>query len=186
MLLDFFVAAPGFGAGGGAARRARPIEVDFGDARQIFHVGASSCGAYGNPAGIDAAMARWGSLPLAELAAPAAALARGGDRRSTRSRRRSSSLLEAILRSTPEARALFAPDGPLLLEGDVFRCADLGDTIERLGAEGSAPFYDGDIAAAVVAHVAAGGGALTAEDLRRYEAIARAPLRRRATAGATC
>ena len=74
VLLDFFVAAPGFGASGAPCAELRPIEVDFGDARQIFHVGASSCGAYGNPAGIDAAMARWGTLALSELAAPAAAM----------------------------------------------------------------------------------------------------------------
>ena len=175
VLLDFFVAAPGFGASGAPCAELRPIEVDFGDARQIFHVGASSCGAYGNPAGIDAAMARWGTLALSELAAPAAAAARAGIVLNAQ-QAEVVGLLEPILRSTPEARALFAPDGPLLLEGDVFACAELGDTIERLGAEGSAPFYDGDIAAAAVAHVAAGGGVLTAEDLRCYEAIARAPL----------
>ena len=58
----------------------------------------------------------------------------------------------------------------------MFRSPELGDTIERLGAEGSAPFYVGDIAAAVVDWVSAGGGTLTAEDLRVYEAVAREPL----------
>src|ERR687890_1765729 len=69
-LLDFFVAAPGYGRDPQARAPLVPVEVNFGgDATQIFHVGAASCGTYGNPAGIDAAMRRWGSVPLADLAA---------------------------------------------------------------------------------------------------------------------
>jgi gamma-glutamyltranspeptidase/glutathione hydrolase len=176
VLLDFFVAAPGHGADVAKRSRLVPVEVDFaGDARQTFHVGASSCGAYGNPAGIDAAMRRWGSVALCDLAAPAAALARNGVALNAQ-QAEVVHLLEGILRSTPECEALYAPGGPLLNEGDPFRSAELGDTIERLGSEGSAPFYSGDIAAAVVDWVAAGGGTLTAEDLTRFEAIAREPL----------
>jgi gamma-glutamyltranspeptidase/glutathione hydrolase len=176
VLLDFFVAAPGFGADGSPRAPLVPVEVDFaGDARQTFHVGASSCGAFGTPAGIDAAMRRWGSLALSELAAPAATLARDGVV-TNEQQAEVVHLLEGILCSTPEAAALYAPGGRLLNEGDSFRCPELGDTIERLGAEGSEPFYRGDIAEAVVDWVAARGGALTVEDLRSYEAIARQPL----------
>jgi gamma-glutamyltranspeptidase/glutathione hydrolase len=176
ILLDFFVAAPGYGAGMSEPAPLVPVEVDFaGDARQVFHVGASSCGTYGTPAGVDAAMRRWGSMSLAELAAPAAALARDGVLLNAQ-QAEVVHLLEAILRSTPEVQDVYALDGALLCEGQLFRSRELGDTIERLGNEGCEPFYRGDIAAAVVACVSAGGGVLTAEDLRRYEAIERAPL----------
>jgi gamma-glutamyltranspeptidase/glutathione hydrolase len=177
VLLDFFVAAPGYGSDCCERAPLVPVEVDFGgDARQIFHVGAASCGTFGTPAGIDEAMRRWGSQELAELAAPAAALARDGVVLNAQ-QAEVVFLLEAILRSTSDAGALYAPGGPLLIEGALFRSTELGDTIERLGSEGAAPFYRGDIAEAVVATVAAGGGVLTAEDLARYEALARAPLR---------
>jgi len=77
-LLDFFVAAPGRGRGRcptpPAVAKLLPVEVSFDDAVQVFHVGTSSCGTYGAPAGVCAAAARWGSLPLADLAAPAAAV----------------------------------------------------------------------------------------------------------------
>jgi gamma-glutamyltranspeptidase/glutathione hydrolase len=176
-LLDFFVAAPGYGAEGREPAPLVPIEVDFaGDALQTFHVGASSCGTFGNPAGIAEAMRRWGSQDLAALAAPAAALARDGVVLNAH-QTEVVHLLEAILRSTPEVTELYAPAGPLLVEGELFRSPELGDTIERLGNEGAAPFYSGDIADAVVATVAAGGGVLTAQDLQRYEALARTPLR---------
>ena len=176
VLLDFFVAAPGHGAAGAQRTPLAPIVVDFGDARQTFHVGASSCGAFGTPAGVDEAIRRWGSLDLATLAAPAAALARDGVVLNAQ-QAEVVHLLEAILRSTPAALDLHAPGGTLLCEGDCFRSPELGDTIERLGSEGCEPFYRGDIADAVAATVAEGGGDLTAEDLRRYEALAREPLR---------
>jgi gamma-glutamyltranspeptidase/glutathione hydrolase len=176
VLLDFFVAAPGYG--GECAERAPlvPIEVDFaGDARQTFHVGASSCGTFGSPAGVDEAMRRWGSQDLAALAAPAVELARNGVVLNSQ-QAEVVHLLEAIMRSTPEITGLYAPGGRLFVEGDLVCSPELGDTIERLGSEGAAPFYRGDIAAAVVATVAAGGGVLTAADLQRYEALARTPL----------
>ncbi len=176
VLLDFFVAAPGFGACRQDRAPLVPVEVDFGgDARQVFHVGAASCGAYGNPAGIDAAMRRWGSMALADLAAPAAALAREGV---TVNRQQAEviHLLEAILRTTSECEAIYAPAQELLGVDGRWRDLELGDAIERLGAEGARPFYEGDIGQAVVRWIAERGGALTAEDLRRYEPIERAPL----------
>ena len=48
VLLDFMVEAPGHG------RAAAPLDavvIDFGDAVQVFHIGASSCGVYGVPGG---------------------------------------------------------------------------------------------------------------------------------------
>jgi len=176
VLLDFFVAAPGHGARTEERVALVPVEVDFGgDAKQVFHAGAASCGAYGNPAGVDAAMRRWGSVPLAELAAPAATLAREGVR-VNRQQAEVIQLLESILRTTPECRAIYAPGGTLLDVDGVQFDADLGDTLERLGAEGAGPFYEGEIAQRVVAWIGERGGALTAEDLRRYEPVERAPL----------
>ena len=176
VLLDFFVAAPGYG--GSARERAPlvPVEVDFaGDARQVFHVGASSCGTFGTPAGADEAMRRWGSKDLAELTAPAAALARDGVVLNAH-QAEVVHLLEAILRTTPECAAIYAPAKQLLGVDALWHDRDLGDTIERLGAEGARAFYEGDISEAVVAWIAERGGALTAEDLRLYEPIERAPL----------
>jgi gamma-glutamyltranspeptidase/glutathione hydrolase len=176
VLLDFFVAAPGHGARPEDRAPLVPVEVDFGgDARQVFHVGAASCGTYGTPAGIDAAMRRWGSAALADLAAPAAALARDGVVVNTQ-QAEVIHLLEAILRTTPECEAIYAPGAALLGIDERWRDRALGDTIERLGAEGARPFYEGDIGQAVVGWIAGRGGALTAEDLRRYEPVERVPL----------
>jgi gamma-glutamyltranspeptidase/glutathione hydrolase len=171
-LLDFFVAAPSDGERAPLV----PVVVSFGDALQTFHVGAASCGVYGTTAGLEAAARRWGSVPLADLAAPAAAIARGGVALNA-SQGYVFEILEGILLSTPEAAAQFAPAGRALREGATFRSPELGDTIERFGAEGAAPFYTGDLAAAAVAWVAEHGGTLTAADLAAYAPIAREPAR---------
>jgi gamma-glutamyltranspeptidase/glutathione hydrolase len=177
-LLDFFVAAPGCGAepdAGADAAPLVPVTVSFGDTVQVFHVGAASCGTYGTPAGIEQALRRWGTVPLADLAAPAAALARRGVRLNAQ-QAYLVEILAGILLSTPEAAALLAPDQRLLGEGDVLRSPELADTITRLGSEGSAPFYTGDLARAVLEWVGAHGGRLTRLDLSGYEAVARAPV----------
>ena len=77
-LLDFFVAAPGEGADTAARAPLVPAEVFFEAAAQVFYVGASSCGAYGTPAGICEAHRRFATLPLPDLVAPGAGLARAG------------------------------------------------------------------------------------------------------------
>jgi gamma-glutamyltranspeptidase/glutathione hydrolase len=170
-LLDFFVAAPS----DGERAPLLPIDVSFGDATQVFHVGAASCGVPGTPVGLEDAARRWGTLPLADLAAPAAALAREGVVLNE-AQAYVFEILEGILRSSPEAAALFAPGGRALRAGERFRSPELADTILRFGAEGAAPFVDGDLAAAAVDWVARHGGTLSATDVAGYAPIARTPV----------
>src|ERR1700733_4394763 len=174
-LLDFFVEAPSRATDGSAAEL-RAIDVSFGDAAQVFHIGPASCGVYGTPAGVCEAVARWGTVALAELAAPAAALARAGVELNAGQAYAAEILTELPL-STPECAALQAPAGHVLREGEVLRNPELGDALERLGAEGAGPFYAGDIAAAVSGWLGERGGSLTAEALASYRARLRAPVR---------
>jgi gamma-glutamyltranspeptidase/glutathione hydrolase len=175
-LLDFFVEAPGRGADPAERADLLPAEVSFGDVVQVFNVGPASCGTYGSPAGLAAALERWGTIPAADLAAPAAALAREGVVLNAE-QAYIFEILEPILLTTLEVRAEFAPHGRALREGERFRAPELGDALERFGAEGAEPFYRGDIAAAVVEWLGARGGQLTFADLDAYEAVPREPAR---------
>jgi gamma-glutamyltranspeptidase / glutathione hydrolase len=174
-LLDFFVAAPGDGADASARAPLVPAEVFFEAAVQVFHVGAASCGAYGTPAGICEAHRRFATFPLADLVAPGAALARAGVELNAQ-QAYIFALLEPITASSPEARAKYWVGDRVAREGDVLRDPELAESLARLGAEGMAPFYTGDIARAACERVAAGGGTLTQADLAAYEAIARDPI----------
>lgn len=175
-LLDFFVAAPGHGASRPPGRL-EPIDVHFSeDAIQVFHIGPASCGAYGNPLGVAVAADRFGSLPLAELAGPAVRAARDGVE-VTPNVRRLFEVLSPILTHTPEAAAIYAPEGDLLEAGETIRMPEVGDLIERLGQEGPAFLYEGDCASAVAGWLADRGGSITVEDLAAYRVIERRPVK---------
>jgi gamma-glutamyltranspeptidase/glutathione hydrolase len=175
ILLDFFVEAPGRGADPSARAELVPISVSFGDAIQVFNIGAASVGTYGVPAGLCEATSRFGRIPLSELVTPAAALAREGVPLN-RQQAYVIEILGDIVKSTPESAALFAPGGRLLVEGDRVRQPELADALERLASDGRDPFYSGDIAAAIVEWVRERGGTLTEKDLAAYEVVDRPPV----------
>jgi gamma-glutamyltranspeptidase/glutathione hydrolase len=176
VLLDFFVSAPGRAADVSERAPLVPVDVSFTDAVQVFNIGPAACGVYGVPAGICEAAARFGTIPLAELAAPAAALARAGVEINTE-QAYLFEILAPIWTSTEEARALYFPDGRLPRPGDVVREPALADALDRLGTEGAAPFYSGDVGAAVCERMSALGGMITREDLAAYETVPRLPVR---------
>jgi gamma-glutamyltranspeptidase / glutathione hydrolase len=173
-LLDFFVEAPTRATDGSAAEL-QAIDVSFGDAAQVFHIGPASCGVYGTPAGVCEAVARWGTAPLRELAAPAAELARAGVPLNA-GQAYVAEILTELLLSTAECAALWAPAGHVLREGEVLRNPELGETLERLGSEGARPFYVGDIAAAVSTWLGERGGSVTVEALASYQGQLRQPV----------
>ena len=175
-LLDFFVEVPGRGADHGARAELVPVSVSFGDAVQVFNAGAAAVGTYGMPHGICAASRRYGRVPLAELVAPAAALARAGVALNAE-QAYIVEILDGICRLTPEVAAIFAPGGRLLGEGDTLVQAELAGTLELLAAEGARPFYEGEVAAAAADLLGAHGGLLTRADLAAYETVERTPVR---------
>lgn len=180
---DFFAAAPGLGAS-----RERPwqpaderafyaVEVDFGSARQSFHIGAGSVAVPGALAGLCCAQREAGRLPLATLLEPAIRISEGG---ATLSRMGHGvlRLLEPIVRATPEqARLLTRPDGSLLCAGDTFANPELAAFFRELAQVGSeALLYRGRFADAMLELIAAHGGGLDRADLEAYRVVRRAPL----------
>lgn len=175
-VIDFFVEAPGRGG----TRRGSdlvPAPVDFTDSvSQVFNVGAASCGVPGSPAGLELALERFGSMALADLVGPAVSAARGGVPISA-TQAYLFKILAPILTREPEGAEIYAPGGRLLAEGDTFRFGELGDALELLAAEGSAPFYEGDVSRRMSEWVLERGGTLAAEDLAAYKPIVREPVR---------
>ncbi len=176
-LTDFFVAA------GGAEEVEReaeliPIPVYFDETPQTFNCGAASCGVPGNPLGLEHVHRRFGSVPLARLAAPGIELGRTGVRL-TKAAEYFHEILHPILISTPECAALYTPDGNQLVEGDLFRYPEMSEALERFAAEGAEPFYRGDIAQRVCDWVRERGGTLGMDDMAAYEPIERRPVEAR-------
>jgi gamma-glutamyltranspeptidase / glutathione hydrolase len=84
--------------------------------------------------------------------------------------------IEGILWRTPESRAVFAPNGRYVREGDVVRQPELAASIELIAERGPAALYSGELARAMVAHQHQNGGRLTMSDLARYRPVWRRPL----------
>ncbi len=130
------------------------------------------------PAGYAYMLQRWGRLPLAEVIAPAIALAERGlpqDWYTTLKIGSSAS----VLRHYAESARIYLPDGlppvaPYQGKPGFFRLGNLKATLERLAKAGLRDVYEGEIAASIAADVKAMGGVLSAEDLRGCQPRTRA------------
>jgi gamma-glutamyltranspeptidase / glutathione hydrolase len=175
-LIDFFVAAPGFdGVERGAELVPVPVHFDA-ETVQTFYVGPASCGVPGTAAGLERALERFGSAPLASLVGPGVRLAREGAPVNAE-QAYILEILAPIHERMPGTRELYAPRGKRLGIGDVFVFPELAEALERYGAEGAEPFYRGEVAAALTDFVVEAGGTLGPGDLASYEAIERRPIR---------
>jgi len=176
VLVDFFVAAPGRD-GIERGEELAPVPVHFDEETvQTFYVGPASCGVPGTAAGLELALRRFGTAPMADLIGAGVRLARDGAQVNAE-QAYILEILWPIHERLAETRQLYAPRGRPLGEGDVFRFPELAEALERFGAEGAEPFYRGEVAAALSGYVAEHGGTLGPADLAGYEAIERRPIR---------
>lgn len=128
-------------------------------------------------AGLALALERWGTKPLAEVLAPAIALAEDGFPIGLRHAR----ILGVwhalgLAGRFPETAAIQAP-APDLAPGWRLVQTDLARTLRAIAREGPDAFYQGPIARAIAGEVQKRGGLLTAEDLASYRPVVREPLR---------
>ncbi|MGE5269329.1 MAG: gamma-glutamyltransferase [Thiohalocapsa sp.] len=124
--------------------------------------------------GYAAAVERFGRTPWRELLAPAVARARQGLPVDWWVTLKTAAAAED-LRRYDESRLLWLPDNlppvaPASGEAVTLPNLKLGETLARLAEQGPDDFYTGEIAAAIVADIAAAGGLLSAEDLRHCRA----------------
>jgi len=136
-------------------------------------------GVPGTVAGLALAHRRYGSgrLTLAQLLAPAIALARDGldvdgDLADSLPRMR-----ERLARWPSSATIFLNPDGSVLRPGQRLVQGDLAATLEGIAREGPRAFYEGPVAERIAAAVREAGGTMTADDLRAYDARLRAPVK---------
>ena len=138
-------------------------------------VGHLAAGVPGSVAGMWEAHRRFGSLPWAELVQPAANLAEGivVHERLGQSLRS----YEERFRRFPSTARVFLPGGRVPRVGDRLEQKDLAETFRRIARDGKDGFYRGRTAELVEAEMRRGGGIMTREDLARYEAKWRDPVR---------
>ncbi len=135
-----------------------------------------SVGVPGEPAGLAWLSTHGAKKSLAVDAAPAVALARDGFAVGHHFAGMVGGM-RALYEGTSFAREL-SPLGTPLAFGARWQRPELARTLARFGAEGKAPFYQGDIATKIRAAAVADGSAMTARDLSDYQVRERFPLTR--------
>ena len=141
-------------------------------------LGHKVVGVPGTLRGLELAHKTYGKLPWEDLVTPAVKLARDGfalDR----------AVVESLNNSLKSERtrpfkafhlAFGRQDQRTWKVGDVLKQSDLARTMKLIATLGADAFYQGPIAAQIVAEMRAGGGLITAEDLSQYRANLRKPI----------
>ena len=147
---------------------------DEGKVTEAVVIGHLAAGVPGSVAGLWEMHREYGTLPWADLVAPAVELAHGHEVDEVRSR----SLANAAPRLSrfPASAVQFLVDGEAPAPGSVLAQPDLAVTLTAISEQGPDGFYRGPVADLIVAEMERGGGLITHEDLESYAPVWREPV----------
>jgi gamma-glutamyltranspeptidase/glutathione hydrolase len=140
---------------------------------------ALAIGVPGTAAGLALAARKYGSgrFTLAELMAPAIALARDGFPVTDETIEAPPSEPSRLLRWPSSAKIFFKAGGSAFAPGDRLVQGDLARSLQTIARRGPRAFYRGPLARKIAAAVRQAGGVMTANDLKKYRAVERKPLK---------
>ncbi len=136
-------------------------------------VGALAIGVPGTVAGIFEAHEKLGTLPIEEILSPVVELAKRGFVITRKQQKRFEEKKDLFFEVNKDT-ILFARE---YKAGDTIKNTKLAETLERIIKNGKSEFYQGETGEKLVAHIQASGGIITMEDLSKYEAKWRDPVR---------
>ncbi|WP_249128025.1 gamma-glutamyltransferase [Bradyrhizobium lablabi] len=140
---------------------------------------ALGIGVPGTVAGLALALEKFGSgnFTLAQIIKPAIDLARDGFVVTDDTADTLSFMYQRMARWPNSAKSFSRPDGTPLHEGDRLIQSDLAATLTAVAEQGPRGFYEGPVAEKLAKAVRDSGGIMTADDLKSYQAVIRAPVR---------
>lgn len=137
--------------------------------------GPWSAGIPGLPAALVELAGKYGRLPLKTSLQPAIRIAEEGFPVYARMARGYASRRDVMDRY-PGTRAVYAPNGKPIKEGDLFKQPDLARTLRALADKGFDGFYRGEVADRLLKGVKDEGGLWTADELAGYQVKERTPI----------
>ena len=155
-----------------AAHRDMYLDEDGEVIENASLIGAQAAGVPGTVAGLWEAHQRYGRLPWKDLVMPAVELAEEGFLPAQ-------ALVDDIHSMKDwfgDATGFYDHFGSISAE-QPFRQPELGKTLRRIAEHGPDDFYRGETARLIVGEMERSNGLITAEDLERYRAVWREPLR---------
>ncbi|WP_192347343.1 gamma-glutamyltransferase [Algoriphagus sp. Y33] len=141
------------------------------------HKGLLAVGVPGTVAGLYQAHQKYGKLPWSELVKPSVKLAKKGFTMSY-------GLYNAAMRMTNRDPSedimknyFRGKDGEIVKPGETWKQSALAKTLKEIQKNGRDGFYKGWVAQEIEDYMKANGGIITREDLEKYEAVEREPLK---------
>lgn len=175
--IDGNVAVPGAGLSEAErGRGATEVMLDYGGGIKTL-AGPGSVAVPGSLAAVELAWRRFGATSWHDLFDPTIVAARDGFPLSAACHYYLGYSGERIFgRSDDGFFAVHNKDRTRKAAGSRIVVPQLADSLELIAHEGARVFYEGDLAVRMSQHVRDGGGSLTLEDLRHYEAVERPSL----------
>ncbi|WP_164111058.1 MULTISPECIES: gamma-glutamyltransferase [Sphingobacterium] len=136
--------------------------------------GQLAAGVPGSVAGMDEAYKKYSSLPWKELLAPAIQLAEEGFPITAQQAQEFNHYKKRFQAYNLQGAAIIKED--LWRKNDLFRQAELAETLERIAQKGRDGFYKGKTADYIVEEMKRGNGIISHQDLADYNAQWRAPI----------
>jgi gamma-glutamyltranspeptidase/glutathione hydrolase len=162
----------------GKATRTMYVGKDGQIDGSLTRAGYLAPGVPGAVRGLAVAHARFGKLPWKDVVMPGVLLAEKGFALSEALARGLNREVAGPMAKFPASVAAYGkPGGGEWAAGDRIVLADLGRTLRAIATDGPDAFYKGWIADAIAADMKANGGLITKEDLAKYTAKERTPLR---------
>jgi gamma-glutamyltranspeptidase/glutathione hydrolase len=144
----------------------------------LTNAGYLAPGVPGTVRGLALAHKRFGKLPWKEVVMPAVQLAEEGFVLSDALSRSLNGQLSGAMGRFPSSVEVYGkPGGGTWGSGDRIVLKDLGKTLRAIATSGPDAFYKGWIADRIAEDMAANGGLITKDDLAKYEAKERTPVR---------
>jgi gamma-glutamyltranspeptidase/glutathione hydrolase len=166
--LDFRETAP-------AAARRELYMKDGKAVPALSLTGALAVGVPGEVAGLIEAHKKFGTLPMAVLAAPAIKLATEGFPLDT-AMGVAIDRMQKNMKLFTDLGRIYMPKGEVPKDGALIRQTELAEALKAIAKDGAPVFYQGWIGQAIVETVKKAGGVMTVDDLKNYRAVWREPL----------
>jgi len=141
-----------------------------------LNFGYTGVGVPGSVAGLTHALARYGTMKLSDVIAPAIKLASAGFILKPSHENTLRNAQERLGRNENSRKIFLKADGSVPRFGERLVQKDLAWSLTQIASDGAKAFYEGAIGARLIADIQARGGVMTRADLKNYRVIEREPV----------
>jgi len=141
-----------------------------------LNFGYTGVGVPGSVAGLTHALARYGTMKLPDVIAPAIKLASAGFILKPSHENTLRNAQERLGRNENSRKIFLKADGSVPRFGERLVQKDLAWSLTQIASDGAKAFYEGAIGARLIADIQARGGVMTRADLKNYRVIEREPV----------